>query len=57
MVCKIETTEPTLKKQTVSSSYKPATLNNGLNIQVTPFIEAGDEIIIDTRDLEYIKKN
>ena len=54
--CKIETTDAALKGQTVSSSYKPAILNNGLNIQVPPFIEAGDEIIIDTRNLEYIKK-
>ena len=54
--CKIETTDAALKGQTISSSYKPAILNNGLNIQVPPFIEAGDEIIIDTRTLEYIKK-
>ena len=54
--CKVETTDVALKGQTVSSSYKPATLDNGLNIQVPPFIEAGDEIIVDTRNLEYIKK-
>ena len=54
--CKIEKTDVALKGQTVSSSYKPATLSNGLNIQVPPFIEAGDEIIIDTRNLEYLKK-
>ena len=54
--CKIETTDVALKGQTVSSSYKPATLDNGLNIQVPPFIEAGDEVIIDSRNLEYIKK-
>ncbi len=54
--CKIETTDVALKGQTVSSSYKPASLSNGLNIQVPPFIEIGDEIIIDTRNLEYIKK-
>ena len=54
--CKVETTDVTLKGQTVSSSYKPATLNNGLSIQVPPFIETGDEIIIDTRNLEYVKK-
>jgi len=54
--CKIETTDAALKGQTVSSSYKPAILENGLNIQVPPFIEIGDEIIIDTRNLEYIKK-
>ena len=54
--CKIDTTDAALKGQTVSSSYKPATLDNGLNIQVPPFIEADDEIIVDTRNLEYVKK-
>ena len=54
--CKIEATDAALKGQTVSSSYKPATLDNGLNIQVPPFIESGDEVIVDTRNLEYIKK-
>ena len=54
--CKIQITDVALKGQTVSSSYKPATLNNGLNIQVPPFIESGDSVVIDTRNLEYIKK-
>ncbi len=54
--CKIETTDVALKGQTVSSSYKPAKLDNGLNIQVPPFIEVGDEIVVDTRNLEYVKK-
>ena len=56
VICKIETTDVALKGQTVSSSYKPATLDNGLSIQVPPFIDSGDEVIIDTRTLEYIKK-
>ena len=56
VTCKIETTDVALKGQTVSSSYKPATLENGLNIQVPPFINSGDEVIIDTRTFEYIKK-
>ena len=56
VTCKIEETDVALKGQTVSSSYKPATLDNGLNIQVPPFIESGDLVIIDTRDLKYIKK-
>ena len=54
--CKVENTDVALKGQTVSSSYKPATLDNGLNIQVPPFIESGDKIVIDTRSLDYIKK-
>ena len=56
VTCKIDTTDAALKGQTVSSSYKPAILENGLSIQVPPFIEAGDNVVIDTRDLEYIKK-
>tara|TARA_B100001564_G_C20446675_1_gene581453 strand:+ start:84 stop:644 length:561 start_codon:yes stop_codon:yes gene_type:complete len=54
--CKIKTTDVALKGQTVSSSYKPAVLDNGLKIQVPPFIESGDEIIVDTRTIEYVKK-
>ena len=53
---KIDMTDAALKGQTVSSSYKPATLDNGLSIQVPPFIESGDEIIVDTRTIEYVKK-
>ena len=56
VTCIIETTDVALKGQTVSSSYKPATLDNGINIQVPPFIESGDKIIVDTRTMEYIKK-
>jgi len=52
----IETTDVALKGQTVSSSYKPAVLDSGMNIQVPPFIESGDKIIVDTRTMEYIKK-
>ena len=54
--CKIETTDAALKGQTVSSSYKPAILENGVKIQVPPFVEADDEIILDSRTFDYIKK-
>jgi elongation factor P len=54
--CKIESTDASLKGQTVSSSYKPAILDNGVKIQVPPFIESGDEIVVDTRSIEYVKK-
>ena len=56
VTCKITSTDVALKGQTVSSSYKPATLDNGINIQVPPFIESGDTIIVDTRTIEYVKK-
>ena len=53
---KIETTEVAIKGQTASSSYKPATLENGIKIMVPPFINADDKIILDTRTLEYVNK-
>ena len=54
--CKVITTDAALKGQTISSSYKPAVLDNGIKIQVPPFIEPGDEIILDTRTFDYVKK-
>ena len=53
---KIETTDAAMKGQTASSSYKPATLENGIKIMVPPFINADDKIVLDTRTLEYVKK-
>ena len=52
----VDTTDAAIKGQTASSSYKPATLKNGIKITVPPFINSGDKIILDTRSLEYIKK-
>ena len=53
---KIETTDAAIKGQTASSSYKPATLENGIKIMVPPFVNADDKIVLDTRTLEYVKK-
>ncbi len=54
--CLIDVTDAAIKGQTAASSYKPATLDNGIKINVPPFIESGDKIILDTRTLEYVKK-
>ncbi len=54
--CEIISTDASIKGQTVSSSYKPAILDNKLKVQVPPFINPGDKITIDTRTLDYIKK-
>ena len=56
VTCRVSSTDVALKGQTVSSSYKPAILDNGIKIQVPPFIEVEDNIILDTRTLEYVKK-
>jgi elongation factor P len=54
--CAVDITDAAIKGQTAASSYKPATLDNGVKINVPPFIESGDKIILDTRTLEYVKK-
>ena len=54
--CLIETTDAAIKNQTASSSYKPAMLDCGIKINVPPFVESGEKIIIDTRTLEYVKR-
>lgn len=52
----ISETEPVVKGQTASSSYKPAILENGVRILVPPFISAGEKVVVDTMSLEYIER-
>ncbi|MEE4212802.1 MAG: elongation factor P [Parvularcula sp.] len=52
----ITETEPTVKGQTASSSYKPATLENGLRVMVPPHITQDTAIIVNTQTLEYVKR-
>ncbi len=49
-------TEPVVKGQTASSSYKPATLDNGLRVGVPPFVNAGDKIVVSTAEREYVSR-
>jgi elongation factor P len=56
LTLKIKDTEPTIKGQTASSSYKPAILENELRIMVPPFLSVGDSIIVNTNDSSYIKR-
>ena len=48
--------DPVLKGGTAAPSYKGAVLENGLKIQVPPFIEAGEKIIVATEDGSYIRR-
>ncbi|HRE43227.1 MAG TPA: elongation factor P [Terricaulis sp.] len=52
----IETTEPVVKGQTASSSYKPAILDNGVKIMVPPHIDAGTRVVVNTEDKSYIER-
>ncbi|MEM9222528.1 MAG: elongation factor P [Pseudomonadota bacterium] len=45
-----------VKGQTASSSYKPAILENGVKVMVPPFIAAGERIIVDTENIEYVRR-
>ena len=49
-------TEPHIKGQTVSSSYKPAILENGVKTGVPPFVVVGDKIVVDTNEITYVKR-
>lgn len=49
-------TEPVVKGQTATSSYKPATMENGARVMVPPFIGVGDSIVVDTNDVSYVKR-
>ncbi len=53
---KVIKTEPGIKGDSVSSSYKPAEIETGAKIQVPLFINVGDTIKIDTRTGEYITR-
>ena len=49
-------TEPVVKGQTASSSYKPANCTNGLRVMVPPHIGAGTRIVINTDDNSYVER-
>ena len=52
----ITETEPVVKGQTASSSYKPATMENGARVMVPPHIEVGTKIVINTEDSGYVER-
>jgi elongation factor P len=49
-------TEPSMKGQTASSSYKPAVLSNGVRTGVPPHIVAGTRIVVSTADGSYVER-
>jgi elongation factor P len=49
-------TEPTLKGATISDVNKPATLENGVTIQVPPFVNEGDRIRVDPKEGRYMER-
>ena len=53
---RIKETQPMVKGATQSSSYKPAVLENGITVQVPPFVTEGEEIIVDPSDNRYLER-
>jgi elongation factor P len=49
-------TEPAMKGQTASSSYKPAKLSNGARVMVPPHIQTGTRVVIQTEDGSYVER-
>jgi elongation factor P len=56
VICEVVETEPVIKGQTVSSSYKPAVLDNGVRTTVPPFVGVGDKIVVATADASYVER-
>lgn len=56
VICTVVETEPVMKGQTVTSSYKPAILDNGVRIGVPPFVGQGDKIVVATADASYVER-
>lgn len=56
VVCKVEETEPVVKGQTATGSFKPAIMDNGIRVMVPQFIGPGDELIVLTDDLSYVER-
>jgi elongation factor P len=56
VILEITDTEPTMKGQTASSSYKPAMLSNGVRTMVPPHITTGTRVVIMTADGSYVER-
>ncbi|MBW8880575.1 MAG: elongation factor P [Asticcacaulis sp.] len=56
VVLEVMETEPTIKGQTASSSYKPALASNGMRVMIPPFMSAGEKIVVSTETGEYMRR-
>lgn len=56
VILEVVETEPVVKGQTASSSYKPAMLSNGIRSAVPPHVDAGTRIVVLTEDGSYVER-
>lgn len=52
----VKETDPGEKGNSVANIYKPAKLENGLNVKVPLFIKQGEKVVVDTRDGSYVAR-
>jgi elongation factor P len=56
VVLEVVEADPVLRGGTAAPSYKSAVLSNGLKIQVPPFIDAGEKVLVSTEDGTYVRR-
>jgi elongation factor P len=56
VVLTVVETEPTVKGQTASSSYKPATADNGMRVMIPPYMNTGERVVVSTETGEYLRR-
>ena len=56
LIVEVEETDPVIKGSTVTSSYKPAILTNGLKIMVPPYLMSGEKVVIKSEDLTFVER-
>ncbi len=56
VIMEVVEADPVVKGQTAASSYKPASLENGVRVMVPPHIEMGTRIVVNTADNSYVER-
>ncbi|MDR2902307.1 MAG: elongation factor P [Lactobacillales bacterium] len=56
VVLEVKETEPYIKGQTVTTSYKPAIMDNGVRVMIPPFVTTGEKIVVSTVDSTYVER-
>jgi elongation factor P len=56
VVLTISETDPTIKGSTVTSSYKPAIMENGIRVMVPPYLSTGEKIVVKTEDATFVER-
>ncbi len=56
VILTVTETEPALKNQTATGSYKPAVLENGIKTTIPPFVNVGEKIVVSTADCSYVER-